>query len=143
MAEILCTEAEGTVTVNRDDEIGDERERERLTQAGELAVRVSATAGLQLGEAGDEVVVTEGQEVPLPVSPPVEQSRVLEVVRTELGLCWPGGDWRGDQLDISHRLHLDILPLLPLLLLLPRLQYDDEPELAVVPGGGGHLVEVV
>ena len=144
---MLCTEAEGTVTVNID-QIEREREVERPTQAGEraLSLSLSPTAGVQLGEARDEVVVTEGQEVSLAVSPPVEESGVLEIVGTQVSLCWPGGDWRGDQLNISNRLHLqpDILPLRPLLLLLfPRLHDDDEPKLAVVPGRGGHLVEVV
>ena len=150
---MLWTEAEGTVTANSQ-EIRGEGGREgggergtKPTQAGEGAVSVSATAGVELPHSRDEVVVTEGQEVSLPVSPPVEQGGGLEVVRTELCLCWPGGDRGGDQLNISYRLHLqphlpNLLPPL-LLLLLPGLHDDDEPELAVVPGGVGHLVEVV
>ena len=112
----------------------------------ELQIRRERETNLpRLRHARDEVVVTEGQEVSLTVSPPVEQSWILEIVRTEIGLRWPGGDWRGDHFNISYRLHLhpDILPVLPLFLLLSRLDDDDELELAVVPGGGGHLVEVI
>ena len=144
MAEMLCTEAEGTVTVNID-QIRREGGRGQPTQAGELSVTLRPTAGVELRHSRDEVVVTEGQEVSLTVSPPVEQSWRLEIIRTEISLRWPAGDWRGDHLNISYRLHLqpDIFPLVPLFLLLPRLDDDDELELAVVPGGGSHLVDVI
>ena len=79
---MLCTEAEGTVTVIID-QIRRERERERdqPTQAGELAVSLRPAAGVELHHARDEVVVTEGHEVSLTVSPPVEQSWILELGR--------------------------------------------------------------